>query len=196
MICAIVLAGGLSRRMGPDNKLAQDVAGKPLLDWAISAATHCKAETTIIVYGNWRPPTDDSITLVHAPDAQNGQSRSLAAGLIHADEIGAHAAIVLLGDMPLIRARDIDTILDAATSQPDAIMRPSYDGTPGHPVYWPKWTFPNLIALHGDEGAKPFLKAHRQDVQVLDWADDTVTFDVDTPSALDEARRRLALLKP
>jgi nicotine blue oxidoreductase len=86
---------------------------------------------------------------------------SLAAGL-NAMPDSVAAAIVLLGDQPLIDGMAIEVLLKAwrqegarpavATAYPDKPWRP--------PVVLARTLWPELIALEGDEGARQLFGRH------------------------------------
>ncbi|MEO0410616.1 MAG: nucleotidyltransferase family protein [Pseudomonadota bacterium] len=191
MIALVVLAAGLSRRMGDDNKLLAQVGGIPLFHHALGAAITSDIGPVYLVHGDTPLPCPASVKSVRAGDAHMGQAHSLRAGIQAAQADGAAAAFVLLGDMPLICADTITALARKAQSKPSAIWRPSYQGKPGHPVYWPQPYFKDLLALGGDDGAKPVLLQSKDNIAILEWSDDSVVFDVDTPQALKEAQRRL-----
>ncbi|MEM7570333.1 MAG: nucleotidyltransferase family protein [Pseudomonadota bacterium] len=190
----IVLAAGLSRRMGERDKLLESVAGKPLYQWALDAALLSEAGPVYLVHGKTEPPEASNVTNVHAQLAHLGQSHSISAGIQKVRDTNADAVLIMLGDMPLITPHIIKSLIDAARGKPGKIWRPAFDARPGHPVYWPRAYFGALKALEGDSGARDVLKAHRGEIALLPWHDDSVVFDVDTPQALEDASRRLNVL--
>lgn len=191
MLAVVVLAAGLSRRMGQANKLFERVGGKPLYEWALDAAVKSRLGRVYLVRGPEPLIAPADVVHVHAPLAHLGQSHSLAAGIAAIADPRIKGALILLGDMPLITSGTLQSLNDSVQVQPHYIWRPRFGLTPGHPVYWPATYFARLTALTGDDGAQPVLQASRSDTRFLAWPDDSVTFDVDTPAALREARERL-----
>ena len=49
---AIVLAAGMSRRMGSANKLLIDFQGKPLVRWIVDALASCDLFQTLVITGH------------------------------------------------------------------------------------------------------------------------------------------------
>ncbi len=83
-IGAIVLAAGLSSRMGT-NKLLQEWRGKPLLRWSAEAALASEARPVIVVTGHDAPNAEAAlhgldVTFVRNPGYREGLSGSLKTG--------------------------------------------------------------------------------------------------------------------
>lgn len=174
---AIVLAAGHGSRFG-GGKLAAMLAGRSLLDHAVAAALASPAERVIVV---GRPgtvlPREPRLSLIELPSA--ALSELLRAGLAAAGEAGA--ALVFLGDMPLV-PHDMAARLIAGLGQNLAAL-PEFDGKPGHPVLIARRGFALADDLTGDQGLGRALRG-REDVVRLAVEDEGVVLDVDTPEAL------------
>ena len=182
---AIVLAAGLSRRMG-SNKLLAPLDGKPLVTHAVDAALDAGLPVLVVTghdAGAIRAALGDrAIDFVDAPDHAQGMGRSIAAGIDAVDRDGGDwdAAIICLGDMPRIRPELLKAL--AAEAAPDAILIPSFAGRRGNPVLWGKAHFAGLAALQGDKGGRALFVD--RPVRELPWQDDGIFADVDTPEML------------
>jgi molybdenum cofactor cytidylyltransferase len=186
-IAALVLAAGLSSRMG-SNKLLQEWRGKPLLRWAVEAALASDASPVIVVTGNEAAKVETAlkgldVRFVHNSDFRSGLASSLKTGIAAVPD-SADGAIVLLGDMPEINASVIDRMI-AAFSPADgrAICIAIHERRRGNPVLWSRAFFPEIATLSGDEGARRLLAQHEELVCEID-ADSGVLRDIDTPEAL------------
>lgn len=186
-IAAVVLAAGLSSRMG-SNKLMQEWRGLPLLRWVVEAAAKSDASPIIVVTGNEATRVETvlrglDVRFVHNPDYREGLSTSLRAG-IHAVPAAADGAMVLLGDMPEVDATLLNRMI-AAFSPPDgrSICVAMHSHKRGNPVLWARSFFPEFEALSGDEGAKRLLARHEELVCEIE-AGSAVLRDIDTPEAL------------
>jgi len=186
-IAAIVLAAGLSSRMG-SNKLLQEWRGKPLLRWTVEAALRSAARPVVVVTGNEAAKIEAAlkgldVQFTHNPDYREGLSASLKAGLAAVPH-SADGALVLLGDMPEVSAALIDRML-AGFSPADnrSICIAVHERKRGNPVLWARRFFPAIEALTGDAGAKHLLALHEELVCEID-ADEGVLRDIDTPEAL------------
>jgi molybdenum cofactor cytidylyltransferase len=188
-IQGLILAAGSSRRMGSANKLLLTFQGKPLLCHVVEAAASSQLSGLTLVTGH-----DDAavkamldglpLSFTHAADHAVGMSASLKAGLaaLPADLDGV---MVLLGDMPLVMASDINRLI-AAFSPADGrgICVPVHGGQRGNPVLWNSTYLAEMQGLSGDRGARDLLLRHPAAICEVPMEADGVLRDVDTPDAL------------
>jgi molybdenum cofactor cytidylyltransferase len=186
-IAAVVLAAGLSSRMG-SNKLLAEWRGKPLLRWTVEAALASEAKPVIVVTGHESANIQAAlkgldIKIVHNLHYAAGLSASLKSG-IRAVPANSDGAIVMLGDMPEVSGSLLDRMI-AAFSPADgrAICVAVHEHARGNPVLWARRFFPEIESLSGDIGAKTLIAAHEDVVCELE-AGKTVLRDIDTPDAL------------
>lgn len=187
-IAALVLAAGLSRRMGR-NKLLADVGGTPLVTRAVDAALASLVRSVTVVVGHQQDAVRDALTgravrIVEAAEHAAGLSASLKAGL-RALPDDADGVLVLLGDMPRVEAAAIDRLIAAyAPAEGRAVCVPTFRSRRGNPVLWDRRFVAEMLELTGDTGAKALLDRHADLVCEVEMPDDGVLVDVDTPDAL------------
>jgi len=192
-IAAVILAAGLSSRMG-HNKLLADVDGKPLVRRAVDASLASAARPIIVVTGSEADQVDHAlsglpVTMVRNLDFRKGLSTSLIAG-INAVPDDCDGAVVLLGDMPDVTAHTIDRLIAAFDPEEDrSICVATRDGKRGNPVLWSREFFPDIRKLEGDVGAKGLIGENAGIVCEVEMADDGPLLDIDTPDALAAYRR-------
>jgi molybdenum cofactor cytidylyltransferase len=194
-IAAIVLAAGRSSRMGgAANKLTEDLGGKPMVRHAVEAALDSGASPVIVVCGHEEPAVRAALAGLHVrfisnPDYAEGLSTSLKAGIAALPE-DSDGVVVLLGDMPLVRAAFIRRLVAAFEAEPGGFAAvPIHDGDWGNPVVIARALFADVAGLTGDAGARKLLE-QRKDTVIEVPADDSVVLDADTPDALEALRRR------
>jgi len=193
-IAAIVLAAGLSSRMGT-NKLLAILGGKPLVRHAVEAATASSAQCVIVVSGNGASEVEQVLSsltplFVKNRDYSKGLSSSLKAGL-SAVPLDYDGALVILADMPGVT----DTLLDKLIAAFDpvegrAICVPTSNGKRGNPVLWARRFFPEMMTLEGDVGARHLIGHYSELVCEVEADDDGPLTDIDTPQMLAEYRAR------
>jgi molybdenum cofactor cytidylyltransferase len=193
-IGAIVLAAGLSSRMG-SNKLLAAVGTKPLVRHAVEAALASVAGPVVVVTGNGGAEVkavlaDMPVQFAENPDFADGLSTSLRTGLSVLPE-DCNGALFLLGDMPDVSAGLIDRLVAAFDPAEDrSICVATRHGKRGNPVLWARPFFPEIMALEGDIGAKHLMTVHADLVCEVEAADDGPLTDIDTPDALAAYRAR------
>ena len=86
--------------------------------------------------------------------------------------------------MPEIDTQDMRTLMDHFTNTggTQIVRATTNDGSPGHPVVFPPATFPALMELSGDEGARSVVKSAK-DIQFVALPDQHAMTDLDTPEA-------------
>jgi molybdenum cofactor cytidylyltransferase len=189
-IAGIVLAAGKSSRMAPRNKLLVKVGnGRAMVAQVVDELLASEVDPVLVVTGHMAPEITHAlegrrVTLVPAPDYARGLSASLQAG-IAAVPADCAAALVCLGDMPLVRAGMIDRLLAAYDEDEGrTLVIPTYRGKQGNPVLWDRRYFPEIAALSGDVGARQLLALHQDAVAEVEMDDDAVLRDFDTVDTL------------
>ena len=188
----IILAAGTARRMG-SNKLIADLGGKPVLVHVIDAVEAAGLGPPLIVLGHAAEAVRAVVgarcaNFVDAPGYRGGMAHSIAAG-ITALPPEAVATIICLGDMPFTDPRILRRL--AAGAAADAILVPVHAGRRGNPVLWGSAYFQQLASLRGDVGARQLLDMFADRVSMIDWSDDSIHVDIDTPDMLARLGGRL-----
>ncbi|WP_372423332.1 nucleotidyltransferase family protein [Salinarimonas chemoclinalis] len=187
-VAAIVLAAGRGARFGEAPKVLATLDGLPLVRRVAQVAVASRADPVIVVVGRRGGDVAAALAglpvrVVDNPHWEEGLSTSLQAGFAALPE-AARAAIVCLGDMPLVSPALLDALVAAHEETPDvAAVVPVHAGERGNPVLLARRLGPDIAGLAGDRGAGPLLKG-RADVLELDWGDESILRDVDTPAAL------------
>ena len=186
-VAAVILAAGMSSRMG-SNKLLADVGGQPMIRRTVAAMRQA-ADQSIVVTGRDATAVEAAleglpVTFVHNPDYAEGLSTSLRAG-ISALTPGTDAALVALGDMPLVSAEVVRRLIAALNpAEHRSICVPVFKGERGNPVLWAHQHFEALKQMTGDKGARVLFDQLADEIVDVAMADDAVLRDADTPEAL------------
>ena len=188
-VIGVVLAAGLSSRMGAANKLTKKWQGKPLVRHVVDAAIASELEGTMVMMGHEAEKVAEllppSVTMVSNPDYESGMASSLRRAAEAALESEAEGLLVLLGDMPLVSAADINRLIDAFKSSPKRIVQGAHGAEAGHPVLFPRHLWAEFAQLTGDMGAKPLLRRHADRVHLVDIGTAALR-DFDTAAAFED----------
>ncbi len=189
-VAAIVLAAGRSRRMAPRNKLlVPDATGRPMIARVVDNVLASGARPVVVVTGHQASEVEHALAgrkvrVVHAADYAEGLAESLKEG-IRAVPPEAGAAVVCLGDMPLVGAAVIDRLLAAYDPEEGrTIVLPTFRGKQGNPMLWDRRYFPEILAITGDSGARHLLGRYLDAVAEVEVADEAVLRDFDTVELL------------
>ncbi len=168
---AVVLAAGASSRMGGTQKLLLEFDGRPMVRHAVEAASEGGCHQTVVVYASKevKDALDGGAELVYNPDAKEGMSTSLRAGL-NALRSDMEAALVMLGDQPLVGSRSVSTLLRSwrrEGSRPAVAMAGSEQKKWTPPVVLARELWSELDALEGDSGARQLLDAHPELLDIV-----------------------------
>ena len=169
-------------------KLALEFRGKTLLARAVETALQVVPHVVVVVgaYAELYAPLAKAAgaEVVVNPDWQEGLASSLRAGVAALPENTA-AALVLLGDQPLVPVKHFEKMLAVYRAEAAALVFSLYDGVRGAPTLIDAALFGTVQTLTGDTGARALQDRARVAVVNLEEA-----FDVDTPA--DAARLGLA----
>src|SRR6202171_2367091 len=193
-VVAIVLAAGRSTRMGGPNKLLAELDGKKLVRIVAEQALASKAMDVIVVTGHQADLVEQALAglkvkFVRNPDFAGGLASSVKSG-IAAVPANADGAVICLGDMPLMSAQLIDRLIETfAPDRGQLIAVPVSDGRRGNPVLWARRFFRELMTLDGDVGARHLIAKHAEAVAEVPVEGESAFLDIDTPQALEAARR-------
>ncbi len=193
-VAAVVLAAGMSRRMGGPNKLLADVDGTPMIARVVDALLASRARPVLVVLGHQAEQVRAALAgrdvrfLVN-PAYEEGLGASLRTGIEALDSTGVDGALVVLGDMPWVRPEHVDRLIGAFDPRgPLSIVVPVHDRKRGHPVLWSARHFAEMRKLGGDVGARALLEEHADAVCTISIDDPAILRDVDSPDMLGEGR--------
>mgnify|MGYP005838432477 CR=1 FL=1 len=200
-VAAVVLAGGLSRRMGQPNSskvLLPWDGGKPIIRVIAERLKRMRLDDIVVVTGHVAERVraalaDEPVRLAHNADYQAGDMlSSLQTGLRALDERIA-ACLIVLGDQPQVDGRIVGQLMQAYAEGRGKIIAPSYKGRRGHPLLIDRSLWQELLALPQGGSPREVINAHADEIHYVLVETDSVLRDIDTPEDYQEARRRAGL---
>ncbi len=185
LVGGVILAAGLGRRMGAP-KLLLPWQDRPLIRHAAETALASQLDTVFVVTGYRADAIANAlqglaVQIVHNPDYAAGLSTSLHTG-VRALPGRYTAALIMLGDQPLLTSTIIDRLLEAYRATRAPLVAPVAGQRRGNPVLFARSLFPALLEVSGDEGARAVVAAHHAELHGVE-VDERVFYDVDTPEA-------------
>lgn len=160
MITAVVMAAGLSKRMGTD-KLQLLLNGKPIFMHILTRVSKMPFAERLVVTNQEQIAQcakQYGFQVVPSPDAALGMGHSVAAGAraVHKD---ADAMMFLNADQPFIPQEIIEKLCDLFEVK-NQIIVPCIAGKPSSPCVFPIRFRAELGALTGDQGGKQVYRRH------------------------------------
>lgn len=186
MIIAVVLSAGESSRMGRPKALLP-IQGQKFIERIIRVIGQSRVGRTIVVLGHHADQLRGQIEhlpveVVINPDYRSGQLSSLQVAIRHIrDDDRCDGMLVHLVDHPFIDVALVDALIESFFETKKMIVVPSYKGKRGHPVIFSRELFGELLNAPLDQGAKAVVNAHRQETLEIEWHDEGITLDIDTP---------------
>jgi len=193
-VAVAILAAGRGSRLGGDvPKPLVELRGRPLVSWALGAATASDLRPVVLVVGHrgeavTRAATE-GVVVVRSRRWRRGIARSLRAALEALEpwaQVGAVA--VGLADQPLVGA-DAYRRLAGAYAEGARVAVATYHGQRRNPVLLGRTMWAEARRLDGDEGARALMGD--DGVVEVDCTDTGSAADVDTLDDLREAERLL-----
>ncbi len=180
---AIILAAGLSRRMGQFKPLLL-VGGETITDRLIS--TFLSNDVAVYLVVGYRGDElragikNRNITVVENPNYSRGMFSSVQAG-VRSLRPGDDAFFIAPVDIPLVRPSTIKRLMIAFTEHPDRIIYPVFGGKRGHPPLIPIELAPVIVEWEQNDSLKSVLDTHKNLALEVNVPDKNILWDIDTP---------------
>ncbi len=184
-VAGVVLAAGLSRRLGR-NKLLLEIDGEPLVRRTAGRALAAGLSPVLVVVGHERELVESALAgldcraVFNPRFAEEGRNGSLKAGIRALPE-EAGAAMVILADMPRVESWMMRSLLDAFRGGSAPLVVSRYGDVYAPPMLYDRGLFEELLAMEGEGCGKAVVKAHLDDADVLAWPEAALR-DLDLPS--------------
>ncbi len=185
MLSAIILAAGMSTRMG-QNKLLLKFKGKPLIAHAVDTLLASEVDEVVVVLGHQAEEVRNQlqgrrVRLVQNPDYREGLSTSVRIG-VRAVSPQAEGIMIYLADQPLLQPADVNCLTRAfaqAKQVNKSIVVPLFHGQRGNPVILNASYRETILEVIGDVGCKSIIKRYPDKVFAVEMETDHVVRDVD-----------------
>jgi molybdenum cofactor cytidylyltransferase len=180
-LAAVVLAAGMSSRMG-SNKLLLEVGDRRVIEHILLSLR--PLETTVVTGHRPEDIRDIAESLgaetVHNPNYEEGMTTSFQAGLGALDP-EVDAVFMVLSDMFGFSTELLEWMADKMEDDPETlIVSPVYQWKRGHPVLFRKPLFEEFLGLEAGETMKDVVNRHNDRTKYVE-SDIWCRIDLDTP---------------
>jgi molybdenum cofactor cytidylyltransferase len=191
---AVILAAGASTRMGRPKQLLP-LGGTTLLARAIENVRSAGLAEVVLVLGASAEairrqlpkslPTGLKVVINQA--YAQGMASSLREGLSALDP-QCSAALIVLGDQPLVRPQTLQQIMAGYHRSGAQIVIPTHQGKRGNPVLLGRAVFPEAMALQGDTGCRAIFTSYLGAILNVEVEDPGILLDIDNQDDYDRLK--------
>lgn len=177
----VIMASGLGTRFG-GNKLMAPFRGEPLLCRSLRATEGIFLRRVVVTrhreIAELCRENGIEVVLHQLPC----RSDTVRLGL---EAVGAvEGCLFCPGDQPLLHQETVAALALAAANDRSCIWRTAFGDTPGSPVLFPAWTFPELFRLPEGKGGSHVIKKYPERLRRVSVRDRFELMDIDFPEDL------------
>jgi molybdenum cofactor cytidylyltransferase len=183
-VTAIILAAGQSRRMGQP-KMSLPWGGTTVLGKVIETLKAAGMEDLLVVTGGDREQVEAIVrgsaqVVFNAEYPSSEMLRSIQCGL-GAIKPEAQAALICLGDQPLVQVGSVQVILQEYEKTGPSLIVPSYQMKRGHPWLVARELWNEILEMKSPESPREFLNRHTKEIKYINVDTPSILADLDTP---------------
>jgi molybdenum cofactor cytidylyltransferase len=188
MISAVVLAAGLSTRMGRP-KLILPWGSTTVIGQVVATLSQAGLDEIVVVTGGMRTELEAAVlngslktvrTVFNSRYAEDDMLVSLQTGIKILGDL-VKTMLVVLGDQPQIEVGVVKALVEAYRIHGHAVIVPSYQMRRGHPWVVDRSLWPALLSAPPGSTMRDFLQAHCQQIVYLPVESASILSDLDTP---------------
>jgi molybdenum cofactor cytidylyltransferase len=183
-ITGVILAAGMSSRMGPVNKLLLKYKDHTVIEETLTQMMNSGVDEIIIITGFEHTRIErvlaghlnDRTKFVYNGKYRQGRAESIkcAIGTI-ADQVDA--ALFMVADKPGVTSDLINKAMERFRRDRPAVLYVETSSGRGHPIIFAKGVFDDLLSLEGDCVGDELVSNYRDDLVRL--ADEKPQIDID-----------------
>lgn len=194
-LSCILLAAGMSKRMGEVNKLLLEVDGEPLIRRTAMRLLDYGMEEIVVVLGHESEQIEAAIEDLPVKKIVNysyesGQMTSVHVGLSTLIE-KTNGIMIYLSDLLLVTKEDITEIHRAYEQSNAQILVPQFNGQRGNPIIFSPTQRDVILRGEKNLGCRKLISKNPDIVTAYKAKNDHVLCDLDTPESIDVMSARL-----
>ncbi len=182
-IWGIILAAGESKRMGT-SKMLMPYKGKMIIENVVAAVTTSDVERTIVVLGSG---SGDILKIVKHLPIECCINENYKKGMLSSVKCGFNnlpkrfeAALLFLGDQPMVEGSVINSLIDAYRKSGKGIVIPVSGNKRGHPLLIGSKYRNEIENLDEGEGLRALAQKFPDDVLEIEVNTSSILKDIDT----------------
>lgn len=196
-VSAIVLAAGLSSRMGVQ-KLLLPWQGTTVIGRIVDTVLSAGIEDVVVVTGRDADRVRNElqgqhVTITFNPLFANGNMVDSIRTGIRAMNVESKAFLLVLGDQPQMQVSTVSRVLEVWQNHPLQICIPSWNMRRGHPWMVPAAFLDDILQLPEKKTMRDFLSSHSSEIHYVLVETPTILADLDTMDDYDSAIKGMTI---
>ncbi len=193
-VTAIVLAAGLSTRMGGHAKPLLPLGDRTVIEHILTVLSACPVGQVVLVTGHQHHAVEEmvggwSVRPVFNPQYSSGEMLSSIQVGLRSAPAESDAALIVLGDQPALAAPVVERVITAYREGKGSVIIPSYQRRRGHPILIGRKHWEEILKLAEGQTLRDFIKSVNAEIHHVEVDTPAILRDMDTP---DDYRRELA----
>jgi molybdenum cofactor cytidylyltransferase len=193
MISAVILAAGLSTRMGRP-KLSLPWGSTTVIGQVVTTLMQARVDEIVVVTGGARLEVEAVLndvpgaavrTVFNPRYTEDDMLVSLQAGIGALSE-KVQAVLVVLGDQPQIEVETVQALVETYRSGGYPLIVPSYHMRRGHPWMVDHALWVDLLSVPAGSTMREFLNTHSKQITYLPVDSPGILGDLDTPEEYEQ----------
>ncbi len=184
----VILAAGLSKRMGAENKLLMQHKGQSLLERCVSVVEKTVVGEVVVVVGHERTATERALAESNVKCVLNekyltGQQSSVICGLQSLSG-RQKATLICLADQPLIDKSHLLKLMWAFENRSAGkeVVVPMYNKQRGNPVVFSNIARTTVLEQMVKPDCRKYIDNNPDRVSWVSFDDQAYILDIDTPA--------------
>ena len=189
-IAAVILAAGLSERMGTA-KLLLPLGNSTVIGQFLARFPFALFQRVILVYHD-----EQIAAIARAFPVILCQNDNPGAGISRSIHLGVsctqseNGLMFVVADQPLLTGQTISRLIDAFHTDQHSIVLPGVNGNPANPVIFPAGLRLELLSLEGDSGGRQLIRRFPDLVRTVPCDSEHEFYDIDTPQLYQRVVKR------
>ena len=185
-ICGLILAAGLSSRMG-DFKPLMPLRGKTLIENTVSSVLNGGAQSVVVVTGYRGVEVETLLQRRYGERVRFAQNPDfMKTDMMRSIQIGCRALppcdafFLMPGDMPVVRQTTFHKLLKVRPTNAVSVVFPTLGGYRKHPPLVDARLIPEILAFQDSGGLRRLWRQHEELILTVPVDDEGVWVDLDT----------------
>jgi len=180
---ASILSAGFSQRMGSHKALLPIGRGETFISHIVNTLKEAGIYDIFVVISSEeikKMSIDLKVEWIFNEMPEKGQLFSFQLCVKRAEKSKVDGIFLVPVDHPFVKASTYKKLL--GEKETDLILIPTFQGKRGHPTYFPRRFFKDILEAPLDIGARYVLKQRKEEILEIPVDDEGILLDIDTRS--------------